>query len=102
MSRAGKPTGNPVNEALNGWIKEDLYMDSKLGECRSKEQIRNVITAHVSFYTAKRPCYTIGYDTPDNYYRRSQRGEIPSKKTFKDRVLCETPRFVQERKVKQV
>ena len=22
MSRAGKPTDNPVNEALNGWIKE--------------------------------------------------------------------------------
>ena len=27
MSRAGKPTDNPVNEALNGWIKEELYMD---------------------------------------------------------------------------
>ena len=25
MSRAGKPTDNPVNEALNGWIKEELF-----------------------------------------------------------------------------
>ena len=24
MSRAGKPTDNPVNESLNGWIKEEL------------------------------------------------------------------------------
>jgi hypothetical protein len=76
-------------------------MDFKLGECRNKEQIRDVITTYVSFYNTKRPCYAIGYDTPDNYYRRFQRGEIPSKKTFKDRILCETPKFVQERKAKQ-
>jgi len=97
MSRAGKPTDNPVNEALNGWIKEELYMDFKLGECRNKEQIRDVITAYVSFYNAKRPCYAIGYDTPDNYYRRFQRGDIRSKGTFKDRILSETPKFVQKR-----
>ena len=29
MSRAGKPTDNPVNESLNGWIKEELFMDFK-------------------------------------------------------------------------
>lgn len=98
MSRAGKPTDNPVNEALNGWIKEELYMDFKLGECRSKEEIRVVITGYVSFYNAKRPCYAIGYDTPDNYYRRFKSGEIQSKDTFKNRVLSETPKFVQERK----
>ena len=27
MSMAGKPTDNPVNEALNGWIKEELYAE---------------------------------------------------------------------------
>ena len=32
MSRAGKPTDNPVNEALNGWIKEELMIDFKLGQ----------------------------------------------------------------------
>ncbi len=98
MSRAGKPTDNPVNEALNGWIKEELYIDFKLGECKNKEQIREVITTYVSFYNAKRPCYAIGYDTPENYYRRFQRGEIPSKGTFEGRVLSETPKFVQKRK----
>ncbi len=33
MSRAGKPTDNPVNEALNGWIKEELVIDFKIEEC---------------------------------------------------------------------
>lgn len=98
MSRAGKPTDNPVNEALNGWIKEELYIDFKLGECKNKDRIREVLTSYVSFYNAKRPCYAIGYDTPDNYYRRFQRGEIPSKGTFEGRVLSETPKFVQKRK----
>jgi len=27
MSRPGKPTDNPVNESLNGWIKEELFIE---------------------------------------------------------------------------
>lgn len=27
MSRGGTPTDNPIMEALNGWIKEELYLD---------------------------------------------------------------------------
>ena len=27
MSRGGTPTDNPIIEALNGWIKEELYLD---------------------------------------------------------------------------
>ena len=38
MSRAGKPTDNPVNESLNGWIKEELYMDFKIDQCSNKEE----------------------------------------------------------------
>lgn len=32
MSRAGTPTDNPVNESLNGWIKEELFLDFNLGK----------------------------------------------------------------------
>ena len=32
MSQAGKPTDNPVNESLNGWIKEELFIDFKFQE----------------------------------------------------------------------
>ena len=37
MSRAGKPTDNPVNEALNGWIKEELMVDYRIDMCHSRE-----------------------------------------------------------------
>ncbi len=101
MSRAGKPTDNPVNEALNGWIKEELYMDFQLDDCRKKEEILAVITDYVEFYNVRRPCYAIDYDTPDNYYRKFKRGELPARDTFKDRILSETPKFVQKKKVKK-
>jgi len=39
MSRAGKPTDNCVNEAFNGWIKEEIYIDFKLEKCRTREEI---------------------------------------------------------------
>ena len=78
-------------------------IDEKVSpKCASLSRKSVYFNVTISFYNAQRPCYAIGYDTPDNYYRRFQRGEIPSKKTFKDQVLCETPKFVQKRKVKQV
>ena len=98
MSRAGTPTDNPVNESLNGWIKEELYMDFHLDGCRSRDAIRNTIESYVAFYNKQRPCYAIGYDTPDHYYQRFQRGELEKKNTFSKRVLTTEPKFVQKRK----
>ena len=43
MSRAGKPTDNPVNEALNGWIKEELFIDFRLEECRTRYAVKDVL-----------------------------------------------------------
>ena len=43
MSRAGKPTDNPVNESINGWMKEELYMDFKIDECRRREEFMEVL-----------------------------------------------------------
>lgn len=34
MSRARTPTDNPVNESLNGWIKEELIIDFDLKHCK--------------------------------------------------------------------
>jgi hypothetical protein len=98
MSRAGTPTDNPVNESLNGWIKEELYMDFHLDGCRSRDAIRNTIESYVAFYNKQRPCYAIGYDTPDHYYQRFQRGELEKKDTFSKRVLTTEPKFVQKRR----
>ena len=62
MSRAGKPTDNPVNESLNGWIKEELYMDFKIERCFDREDIKEVVGRYVDYYNKQRPCYAIGYD----------------------------------------
>ena len=70
MSRAGKPTDNPVNESINGWMKEELYMDFKIDECRRREEFMEVLEKYVDFYNKHRPCYALGYDTPVNYRKR--------------------------------
>ena len=98
MSRAGKPTDNPVNESLNGWMKEELFMDFKIDECRSREEFRETMERYVHFYNNKRPCYAIGYDTPVNYSKRYYKGELGQKNTFENRVLTEEPKFIQKRR----
>ena len=101
MSRAGTPTDNPVNESLNGWIKEELYIDFQLEKCRTREAIHDTIERYVQFYNRRRPCYAIGYDTPDHYYQRFQRGELEKKDTFSKRILSKEPRFVQGKRKKR-
>ena len=98
MSRAGKPTDNPVNESINGWMKEELYMDFEMGNCRSREEFETVLKEYVDFYNNHRPCYAIGYDTPVNHRKRYNKGELERKNTFENRVLTEEPKFVQKRR----
>ena len=98
MSRAGKPTDNPVNESINGWMKEELYMDFKIDECRHREEFMEVLEKYVDFYNKHRPCYALGYDTPVNYRKRFFKGELERKNTFENRVLSEEPKFVQKRR----
>ncbi len=97
MSRAGKSTDNPVNASLNGWIKEELFIDFHLGECRDRESMVEVIERYIKFYNSQRPCYAIGYDTPDHYYERYKQNEMEHKDTFSKRILTEVPKFVQNR-----
>ena len=85
MSRAGKPTDNPVNEALNGWIKEELVIDFKIESHRTREEVRDCIDKYVTFYNERRPCFAIGYDTPANYSRRYYKGELEVKDTVAKR-----------------
>ena len=98
MSRAGKPTDNPVNEALNGWIKEELVVDYKIDKCRSRDEVKAALEDYIRFYNEKRPCFAIGYDTPVNYRKRYYKGELGRKDTFAKRELSELPKFVQKRK----
>ena len=61
MSRAGTPTDNPVNESLNGWIKEELILDFKLKESNDVEK---TIKDYVHYYNNERPAYSLKYKTP--------------------------------------
>ena len=98
MSRAGKPTDNPVNEALNGWIKEELIIDFEIEKCREKKDFQNVMEKYIKFYNEQRPCFAIGYDTPSNYKKRYDKGEIKCRDTFEKRELTTEPKFVQKRR----
>ena len=98
MSRAGKPTDNPVNEALNGWIKEELVIDFQIETLRSREDVRDCIDKYVTFYNENRPCFAIGYDTPANYRRRYYKGELEMKDTFSKRQLSEVPKSIQKKR----
>ena len=98
MSRAGKPTDNPVNESLNGWIKEELMIDFRLAK---SDDVIDTIANYINYYNNKRPCYAIGYDTPGHYYSRYQNGELERRDTFSKRKLTEEPKFVHKRKEKQ-
>lgn len=93
MSRAGKPTDNPVNESLNGWIKEELITDFHLAE---SHDVKETLARYVDFYNSERPAYSLGYMTPRMFYKAFMDGRIEHKDTF-SRELSQIPKFVQKR-----
>ena len=64
MSRAGTPTDNPVNESLNGWIKEELFIDFDLKRC---SDVPKLIKEYIYYYNNERPSYALKYKTPIQY-----------------------------------
>ena len=79
-------------------MKEELYINFKIEDCRRRDEFEDVIENYVDFYNNHRPCYAIGYDTPVNYRKRYYKGELEIKNTFENRVLSEEPKFVQKRR----
>ena len=64
MSRGGTPTDNPIIEALNGWIKEELYLDFGLNEA---ENLPDLLNKYVCFFNNQRPAAALGYKSPVQY-----------------------------------
>ncbi len=95
-SRAGKPTDNPVNESLNGWIKEELFCDFGLYD-RQDWEVERLIDGYIEWYNAKRPCWSLGYMTPNDFYDAFVAGEMERRDTFANRTLDPTPKFVREK-----
>ena len=69
MSRAGTPTDNPVMEALNGWMKEELIIDFGLHDA---DNIRDVLIGYVHYFNHDRPAYALGYKSPIQF--RTEQG----------------------------
>ena len=67
MSRAGTPTDNAAMEAINGWIKAELFMDFHVA---GEKPVDQEIDEYIVFFNEQRPAYSLGYLTPKQYKER--------------------------------
>ena len=64
MSRGGTPTDNPIIEALNGWMKEELYLDFDLDHTKD---VPDLLDQYVFFFNNQRRHAALGYKSPVQY-----------------------------------
>ena len=64
MSKVGTPTDNAIIEALNGWIKEELYLDFGL---ETAEDVPKLLDEYVLYFNNWRPAAALGYKSPVQY-----------------------------------
>jgi len=64
MSRAGTPTDNAAMEAINGWIKAEIFNDFHL---TGSGDIQDEVEQYIVFFNEKRPAYSLNYLTPKQY-----------------------------------
>lgn len=68
MSRAGTPTDNAAMEAINGWLKAEIFTDFHI----IGDDIKSEIDAYITFFNEQRPAYSLGYLTPKQYREHYQ------------------------------
>ena len=61
MSRVKTPTDNPIIEALNGWMKNELYTDFNL---QNTKDIHKTIAEYVEHFNHERLSFRLKYKTP--------------------------------------
>lgn len=64
MSHAGCPTENGAMEAINGWVKEELFLDFHLSDC---DDVPAFIEDYIRYFNEERPAYSLRYLTPKAY-----------------------------------
>ena len=64
VSKPGTPTENGAMEAINGWMKEEMFLDGWLPD---KANIRGAIRDYIHFFNYERPAYALNYLTPIQY-----------------------------------
>ena len=61
MSKPGKPTENGAMEAINGWIKEEIFIDFSIN---SSNDIFAQIDSYIHYFNYERPQSALLYLTP--------------------------------------
>ena len=61
MSRVATPTDNSKIEAINGWIKAEMYSE---GWHRRYDTAEDMVKAFVDYYNNARPAYALNYKSP--------------------------------------
>lgn len=64
MSRAGTPTDNAAMEAINGWIKTEIFNDFHV---TGNGDVREEVKKYIKFFNEERPAYSLNYLTPKQY-----------------------------------
>ena len=64
MSRAGTPTDNAAMEAINGWIKAELFTDLHV---TGDKPVEAEVDDYILFFNEQRPAYSLNYMTPMQY-----------------------------------
>lgn len=64
MSKPGTPTENGAIESINGWIKEELFIDFKIND---SNDIYKSIDEYIYFFNNMRPQYALNYLTPKQF-----------------------------------
>lgn len=64
MSKPGAPTENGAMEAINGWIKEELFLDFNIN---SSLEIFRQIDEYISYFNNERPQSALNYLTPTQF-----------------------------------
>jgi len=68
MSKPAHPTENGAMESINGWIKEELFIDFNINSCND---IQKQISEYINYFNYERPQAALKYLTPmqfKNFY----------------------------------
>jgi hypothetical protein len=64
VSRGGIPTDNAAMEAINGWVKAELFTDFHVTD---NNKIKQEIAEYITFFYEQRPAYPLSYLTPKQF-----------------------------------
>ena len=67
MSRPGTPTDNAAMESINGWIKEELFIDFDI---KHTDDVIASINEYIVFFNTARPSFSLNYLTPKQFLER--------------------------------